>query len=326
VPAEALKLKLMGYSDAVIHTMLASRRASSNYQYKGYLQRWEAYCKTGQCDSIITDTQTVLAFLQTLVQQGLSYSSINLAKSAVSTVVILPGGIQLGTVPEVKTFLRGVYNIRPPTPRHAVIWDPERVLMYFKTKGAPNVLTTEFLVRKLAMLILLSSGQRPQILVALATDTLVLDDMNATFIIKNNQLKQGRLGYTPPNVHLKAYPADESLCVLKHLQFYLARTKGYRGHTKRLFLTTKKPFGPASLNTLARWVKDILRWTGINTDVYSAGSTRAAAASKAKVQGAPVDGIMKAAGWSRSSTFARFYDKPLAVEDNLMDYVLSNKK
>ena len=98
------------------------------------------------------------------------------------------------------------------------------------------------------------------------------------------------------------------------------------GHELRLFLTTKKPFGPASLNTLSRWVKDILRWSGINTNVYGAGSIRSATTSKATQQGAPIDAVLNAAGWSRSSTFARFYQKPIVTETTLTDYILPQNK
>ena len=48
----------------------------------------------------------------------------------------------------------------------------------------------------------------------------------------------------------------------------------------------------------------------IDTDSFSAHSTRAAAASAAKRKGLATADILKMAGWSRVSTFERFYFKP----------------
>ena len=42
-----------------------------------------------------------------------------------------------------------------------------------------------------------------------------------------------------------------------------------------------------------------------------AHSTRAASSSAAKSAGIPLSDIMKWAGWSRQSTFERFYHKPI---------------
>ena len=51
-------------------------------------------------------------------------------------------------------------------------------------------------------------------------------------------------------------------------------------------------------------------------------SAPAASTSKAKEEGAPLSTIMQAAGWSRQSTFTKFYDKPLIRQVSLADFVL----
>ena len=63
-------------------------------------------------------------------------------------------------------------------------------------------------------------------------------------------------------------------------------------------------------STIARWIKSLLQDSGIDTDSFSAHSTRAAAASAAKRKGLATADILKMAGWSRVSTFERFYFKP----------------
>ena len=49
----------------------------------------------------------------------------------------------------------------------------------------------------------------------------------------------------------------------------------------------------------------------IDTNTFSAHSTRGASTSKAKQVGVSALGILKAANWSSTSTFCRFYHGPL---------------
>ena len=52
--------------------------------------------------------------------------------------------------------------------------------------------------------------------------------------------------------------------------------------------------------------------SGINTEIYSAHSTRAASVSKASNRQVSIDLIMENAGWKSADTFRRFYNKPIA--------------
>ena len=49
---------------------------------------------------------------------------------------------------------------------------------------------------------------------------------------------------------------------------------------------------------------------GIDT-AFAPHSTRAAATSKAKSHGIPLNTIIRTAGWSSMSVFGKFYDKPI---------------
>ena len=112
------------------------------------------------------------------------------------------------------------------------------------------------------------------------------------------------------------FPEEPSLSVTVHLREYLKRTSSYRGENTQLFLSYIKPFKPISKDTLSRWIKEILKATGINTDKYSLHSTRAASTSKCRSKGLQIDEIMKTAGWSNAGTFARFYRKPFDSEEH----------
>jgi hypothetical protein len=63
----------------------------------------------------------------------------------------------------------------------------------------------------------------------------------------------------------------------------------------------------------------------VDTIVFKARSTRSAAASIASNSGIPVATILKRIGWSKESTFAKFYKKNIVEEDkNIGQSLLRN--
>ena len=133
------------------------------------------------------------------------------------------------------------------------------------------------------------------------------------FVINNENLKQGRPGYKPELLRLVSYP-DKRLCIVNYLKVYLNKTLDIRQNEKKLFLATNKPHRAAKRDTISRWVKEVLKEAGVDTAVFKAGSTRAAAASKASTAGVPLDEILRAGGWARKSTFQKWYKRDVRKE------------
>ena len=71
----------------------------------------------------------------------------------------------------------------------------------------------------------------------------------------------------------------------------------------KFFFTYHKSNHPASKDTLARWVKDMLHFSGIDTLHYAAHSCCSASSSKARVSGVPMEQILKRDQWKSSRTF-----------------------
>ena len=90
-----------------------------------------------------------------------------------------------------------------------------------------------------------------------------------------------------------------------------------------MFITTQPPFREASQQTIARWIKLTLVRAGLDTSIFSPHSTRSAATNKAKSGNIPLLTILKTAGWSRESTFAKYYEKPIRNEGVFADAVRS---
>ena len=109
-------------------------------------------------------------------------------------------------------------------------------------------------------------------------------------------------------------------CVYTTLQCYLLRTAPLRT-SSRLLISYIKPYQAVTSSTIGRWIKAVLLRSGIDTQKFSAHSTRSASTSKAAAS-VSADIILKTAGWSDESTFRSFYKRPVAITDQLSKAVL----
>lgn len=295
----------LGYEEPVIDTIMSSMHGSTNKVYNNHIVRWIKFCNQHDMDHKHTTTQFVSKFLQHLFDEGLGYSSISTTKSAVASCIIMPYDQQLTDNREVGSFMKGVLNKRPPTVRHKELWDSDIVLRWMESRGSPTQEITAMLAKRLSMLILLVSGQRPQVLVALRLSDLSFGENIAKFDLTNADVKQGRRGYKPPPPHhFERIHPSQNICVLSHLKTYMDRTTIARQNVDNLFVTGVKVARPVTLNTLSRWVKEVMTMSGVDTERYAAGSARSASTSKAAKLGMTIDDIVRTVGWAKQSTFA----------------------
>ena len=242
---------------------------------------------------------------------GASYSSLNTARSALSFILPVHGHTMIfGMDQLVRTFFRGVFNLTPPKPRYDVIWDMDIVLKYFNSLPENNALNVKLLSYKLATLCALVTGQRVQTLSIL--DLKFVSFLNdQVFFHLSDHVKHSRRGKIVPPVKFSPYTDNKKLCVINCLLHYLRITMKFR-KSSRLFIALNVPHHAVCSQTIANWIKKILRFAGLDLSLYRAHSTRSASCSKASMKNVPVDTILSYGGWSRTSTFARFYNKPLA--------------
>ncbi|MPC43000.1 hypothetical protein E2C01_036635 [Portunus trituberculatus] len=92
-------------------------------------------------------------------------------------------------------------------------------------------------------------------------------------------------------------------------QISTERLHSVENGSESLLISFIKPHKKVSKDTIAHWIRSVLHLSGIDTAKHSAGSVRSAAASKAKAMNVPIMHIMAKAGWSRETTFAKYYDK-----------------
>mgnify|MGYP001556702073 CR=1 FL=1 len=304
-------LKNKGFSESVASTMCDARAQTTYKQYGTYITRWELYCRKRKISPRHPNVKQVLDYLDSFKNQ-LGFSSISTAKAALNSFISI-NGKPLGQNRYVNQYMAGLAKSLPRTPRYQEIWDPQTVLEFLKKWSPAKFLNLFQLTIKTAILILLVTAQRPQILGKLSLDFMKHRKRTFIFTVVDN-LKHQR-GYAPATIiELKAFPADLRLCVENYLKAYINRTKHLR-QVQDLFVTTTKPHGKASMATISRWVKTGLQLSGVNTKTFGAGSTRAAVANKAYDHGVPVDTILKKACWAQESTFTRWYKKAVKIKE-----------
>ena len=84
---------------------------------------------------------------------------------------------------------------------------------------------------------------------------------------------------------------------------------------KAFFVTHGKPYHAATKDTLARWIKDVMSKSGVDTTVFNPQSCRSASSSTAKSLGVPLHKILKSDQWATESTFYKFYQRQIIWSD-----------
>ena len=86
-----------------------------------------------------------------------------------------------------------------------------------------------------------------------------------------------------------------------------------KGGEAPIFIATRRPHRPVKPCTIGNWLKTVMAQAGIDTQQFTAHSTRGASTSKAKSSGVSTSDILRTANWSSSSTFTRFYHRPVQM-------------
>ena len=298
-----------GHSQASINVILASWRDGTNKQYQSYLKKWSTFCAERKCNILSPPLPVAVDFLTMLYESGLSYSSINTARSALSNLLQLQDqSISFGQLPVVKRFMKGLYELKPSFPRYQSIWDVSLVLNYLRKQLPVVDLCLMKLTLHLNFLLCLLSGQRCQTISYLSLDHMDLTDEKCVFVIMN-KVKQSRVGHHTKPLEFLAYPQEKSLCILTHLREYITRTKTIRS-SQQLLISYVKPHSAVSKDTISRWCRTILQAAGIDVSKFKGHSTRAASSSHLAGCNFNIREIISSAGWSSERTFQRFYNKP----------------
>lgn len=302
-----------GISKEAFEILSSSWRSSTEKSYSSAWRKWMGWCHERKLDPFPTSITTVVEFLAYQFQQGFQYSTINTYRSALSATIAPIEGQQVGQHPLVCKLLQGMFNLRPPMPRYQSTWDVGIVVQHLKGLSPTEEQTLQVLSKKLVTLLALANASRASDIHALDLQYHKFSEEGVLFHIPS--LTKTRRSGPPKTVFIAKFEDDSSICPVRTLQVYIEKTKHLRKSGKNgglpLFISVRKPHEAVSSATISRWVKQVLTESGIPTDIFKAHSVRAASSTAAKTKGVAVTDIMQTAGWSRSSTFEKFYYKPI---------------
>ncbi|KAJ8706181.1 hypothetical protein PYW07_010958 [Mythimna separata] len=300
--------------------MLNSLSNNTIKQYNCSFKLWWKFCGTYSIEPYEGSVPYILKFLSECFHKGMSYGSLNSTRSALSILM----GSKITSDDRLKRFFKGVFRLKPPNPKYNVTWDPGRVLDYLASKYPNESVSLVDLTKKLVTILALTSAHRVQTLS-------LIKIKNIIFLADGVQIKVPDIIKTSsksslqPCLHLKSYSSKLEICPVHTLKSYLIVTKNIRKETDNLIITYKKPYHSASSQSISRWIKMTLNESGIDTSVFTAHSTRHASTSAASRAGLSIDLIRKTAGWSgTSSTFARFYNRPVTEDPLTFSDVVCN--
>ena len=205
------------FSERATNIVLQSWCQSSQKQYDAHIRKWLLFCNKRQADPICQAISMAVNFLASLYDEGMSYSSINLAQCALSAIVESPASAYstFGEHPDVKRFTKGIFQHRPPLPHYCKTWDVNLVLQYIGSMGNSQELSLKDLTLKLVMLVVLTTAQRGHYLQLLDIQNMVQEEIAYTFMLNSN-LKQSKPGKSTFDLVIKpnTYPHDRNLCVV----------------------------------------------------------------------------------------------------------------
>ena len=209
--------------------------------------------------------------------------------------------------------VKAAYLRKPPEPRYSKFWDVRLVLKTMKLWGRNAKLSLKYLGFKLLVLMLLVTGQRSQVALALSIDRMTEYDDGSVGFILTKPMKTAKTGERLLELKLLPYDTVSKLCVVRTLREYLSRTKDLR-LSKDLFVSYVKKHKGVSKGTIARWITHVLRVSGVNVTKYGPHSLRGAGVSAGAKMGVNMDILLKYGSWRRAATMARHYQKPVEVD------------
>lgn len=276
-------------------------------QYTTSLNLWREFCKYNKdTNQDNPERSAVLKFLSQQADKGAAYGTLNTHRSALS--LISEGNI--GKDPLITRFLKGCFRLKPVKAKYSKTWDVKDVLDYLKTIDQNS--SFKLISFKTLMLIVLATAQRAQTMSSIKVENIHFDETGATILV-DDLLKTTR----PENPHLVLnlpyFTHDPGLCAASTLQVYLEKSQHKRSdEIKYLFVSLVGKPKAVTTQTISRWLKEILKLSGIDTSVFSGHSTRHASTSAAFARGVEIDQILKTVGWSKNSkVFTNFYKRPI---------------
>lgn len=269
------------FSEEVTDILIVSWGKSTRKQFATYVKKWMTFCRERQINCYSPLLSDALQFLLGLFNQRLSYSTLDTARSALSTIVTIDGGESFGSNHIVTRFMKGVSESHRSRPKYDKIWDVSVVLKYLYSLHPNETLSLKDLTHKVLMLV----DTLPR-----STASCYREDTYSFDVVEHIKSSTPRSPLT--KIDIAAYEPDNRICPLICLQAYIKQTKVLRNTESKLFISYVRPHKPVTTDTISRWTRKTLRLSRIDAKVFTAHSTRSVSVSKANEKDVPVHEII----------------------------------
>jgi hypothetical protein len=255
-----------------------------------------------------------------MLVQGKSYNTIAAYRSAISEIHDKIDNVSVGSHPDITKAMQAIRLENPPPSKSD---DPINItpsLDHIVNLGDNVSMSIRDLSVKTAFLLALVSACRPSDLHRIDENNYVQTRSGITFSCiapKEYKIAIAHSGSSSKprtkKLYIGTYPEDKLLCPYEAVTTLLLRTKPWRVSPMQknaLFLITRDPHTPASIDTIANWIKSILT---ISSPGSTAKDMRVMAAFFAQNAGAGLETILALGNWSSNSTYHRFYQRGIKM-------------
>ena len=318
-----------GFSDIAAGHAATSCRGSTLRAYDAKLALFFAWAREKGISPLLASRPQVAEFLVYLFSvKELSPRTIRGYRSAIAKVHPGWDGVSVGKEPILSAMINSFFIQRPPVRKLIPNWDLQLVLNKLCDAPFEPLCKAElkWLSLKTLFLVAVASGRRVSCLHALSVaDGHFRQNQSGTtlvpapgFLAKNDTLNYIAKAIVLTKMsRVSSVPEDRLLCPCRALRVYVERTRGIRGDDDHLFLCfAKNRHGPASRDTLARWLVELVEFAYRESSTRDferarAHDTRSISANWALLRGVSAQDILEAASWQVESTFSSFYVRDL---------------
>ena len=309
------RLRATGFSVRATEYMRLKWRSGSRKTYQAHWKPFSKWCESREVDPFTCSPQLVADYLVFLFHdRELAVSSIGIARSAISAFVEPFEGSPVGEHVHICALMRAFKNSRPPTARYSATWSIDHLLEYWDRQPENSLLTLKLLTVKTVTLVATSALSRADEIASAVLENHSRSDNGMSFLLSKAP-KNHREGPLPP-LSLEGLPDRPNVCPIIAANEYITRTAEFRLQADGLdrtglFLSLDMRHCNVKSVTIARWIREGMSLSGIDTSVFKAHSIRSAAVSRLANKGASLKEIMRLGRWRSNSVLKRFYLRQL---------------
>ena len=329
-------LRQEGFSEKAAALAARGRRPSTRRMYSSRFRLFGEWCRSHKISPLTAPIPVIGDFLTHLFETGRQVNTVRGFRSAIAALHTASDGTSdsdaVSQSRSLNQLMRAMTQERPRVRTLAPAWDMRKVLDSlakppFEPMSSCSLMDLSV---KTAFLIAAASARRRSALHAL---TVIPDHMrfephgvrmipDPTFLTKTQTAD-----FIPSPIFLASVSSVSSIeedrfwCPVRALKYYLSRTRPLRGDCSSLFVTSRRPHGRASKDTISRWiVQAIIRAypRGLPGRAPRAHDVRSLSSSWALFRGVPLEEILQAAGWKTPNTFISVYLKDVLLDEARM--------